>query len=105
MVENADNKQTILARTKYALTFKLPTFLAWAITRPFAHLMNLDYRSILIPMFMITMYGAWIKNRPITLSAGAAFLFLFLRSEYERGEWMHWYRERRNKKYGEEETL
>ena len=102
MAETTDAEQTITQKIKHTLTFKIPTFLAWAVTRPFAHLIRMDYKSILIPMFGVTMYGAWISNRPITLSAGAAFLFLFLRSEYERGEWMHWHRERRNKKYSEE---
>ena len=81
-------------QVKETLTFKLPTFLAWVLTRPVAYLWDLDYKSIIWISLALTAYFYFTNNRIWTLISGLIFLLTFLRAEYERGEWVHWYRER-----------
>lgn len=89
-------------QVKEAITFKIPTFLAWILTRPFAYLWDLDYKSITWISLIITIYAYFTENRILTLISGLTFVLVFLKAEYERGEWMHWYRERFKQKVKEE---
>lgn len=101
MVEEHAKEPTISAsweRAKYFFTFQLPTFTKWVLLQPVIQVLNIDTRGLLVPLAVLAMYGGWTNNRAITLSSAGAFFAIFLKGEYDRGEWMHWHREKYKQK-------
>lgn len=92
----------MIEKIKNTLLFRIPTFLAWVLTRPIAYIWEIDYRSVTWISLAVTIYAYLVNNKILTLISGLIFVLVFLKAEYERGEWLHWWRERFKKKAMEE---
>lgn len=88
---------------KELVTYKIPVFTAWLITRPVSYMMDIDYKGAMYTSMVLLAYGIITDRKLLTWITGICYLIFFIRLEYDRGEWVHWYRERYKKRAEEKQ--